>query len=295
MKKIIKKSVLMLLVALLLTGTTATIATYATVQEVQAAAKKGWRKTGNTFYYYKNGRKVKGWQRIGKHTYYFNAKNRKMVTGVKKIGGRIYYFRPTGKKGTRGRMLTGWQKVGNRTYYFKKTGAIKTKGSAFTGWNKIGKNYHYFNKNGVVQVGTKKIGKKTYFLDPKNKGVAYIPKTTKTKVDDKTKPIYEKVAVQVSDPSGAFEYTYGTSYGTRCNVCNTIVRADHPQFLQEFNIGTSKHEMETDHSWFSSGIFNNIPIGKTPKMITEYQDKLVGYQQKTVTKTTYTKVTSKPK
>ena len=294
MMKILKKSVLMLLVALLLTGTTATIATYATVQEVQAAAKKGWRKTGNTFYYYKKGKKVKGWQKIGKQTYYFNTKNFKMVTGLRKLGGKVYYFKPTGAKGNKGKMLTGWQKANGKTYYFKKTGAIKTKGNAFTGWNKIGKNYHYFNKNGVVQVGTKKIGKKTYFLDPKNKGVAYIPKTTKTKVDDKTKPIYEKVAVQVPDPSGAFEYIYQTGYGDRCNVCNTIVSSTLPNVLPEFNIGITQHDIVTEHFWSSSGRFQ-IPVGKKPKMITEYQDKLVGYQQKTVTKTTYTKVTSKPK
>jgi FOG: Glucan-binding domain (YG repeat) len=293
MKKLLKKvALLMLLFAV--TGTTTIITLNATATTVEAAAKKGWRKTGNTFYYYKNGRKVKGWQKIGKQTYYFNTKNSKMLTGLRKLGGKVYYFKPTGAKGNKGKMLTGWQKANGKTYYFKKTGAIKTKGSAFTGWNKIGKNYHYFNKNGVVQTGTRKIGKKTYFLDPKNKGVAYIPKTKTRLVDDLTRPKTKTITETVPSTT-EFDYTYVTAYATFCRVCMTCFNSTHPNVLPEFNLGEQHHYNTTGHDHSSTGNFNFVPIGKTPKMVTTTREVPDGYHQKEEQYTINVKVTSKPK
>ena len=61
--------------------------------------------------------------KIGKHTYYFDAKGYR-VTGWQKIGKKLYYFTTTGK------MRTGWNKVKGKIFCFTSKGALRT------GWYK---------------------------------------------------------------------------------------------------------------------------------------------------------------
>ena len=78
------------------------------------AATTGFRTVKGKTYYYKNGKKVKGWLTLNGKKYflntrtgvllkgwqrssrgpkrYFNKKNGVMYTGMKKIGGKSYYF-----------------------------------------------------------------------------------------------------------------------------------------------------------------------------------------------------------
>ena len=78
------------------------------------AATTGFRTVKGKTYYYKNGKKVKGWLTLKGKKYflntrtgvllkgwqrssrgpkrYFNKKNGVMYTGMKKIGGKYYYF-----------------------------------------------------------------------------------------------------------------------------------------------------------------------------------------------------------
>lgn len=59
-------------------------------------ALKGWVAQGAWKYYYRNGKKLTGQQKIGKDYYYFDAKGR-MATGKVKAGGKVMYLSGTGK------------------------------------------------------------------------------------------------------------------------------------------------------------------------------------------------------
>lgn len=103
--------------------------------------KNGWVTSGSKKYYYKNGKKVTGWQTIKKKTYYFNKKG-VMKTGLQKISGKYYYFN------TKGRRQTGWQTIDGKKYYFSPTSSRP--GQMATGWVTIGYKRYYFKKNGVL-------------------------------------------------------------------------------------------------------------------------------------------------
>lgn len=72
----------------------------------------GWKKEGIYWYYYKNNKKITGWQKLdwskGSNWFYFN-KDGKMLTGWQKLdwskGNDWFYFDENGV------MLTGWQKL----------------------------------------------------------------------------------------------------------------------------------------------------------------------------------------
>ena len=106
------------------------------------AAKTGWKKTGDTYYYY-----VKSGTSVVK------------ATGLKKIGTRYYYF------GKDGKMKTGWVKTSVGIRYFKPTGKKKVKGRMYVGLQKVNGYYYYFNKQtGVVTCGMKTIGNRTFYF-----------------------------------------------------------------------------------------------------------------------------------
>ena len=73
------------------------------------AASRGWVRTKNCYYYYRNGKKVKGRVRIGNKTYYFD-KNGVQRTSWRKIG-KVYYCFNTGNADA-GYMLTNTKKNG---------------------------------------------------------------------------------------------------------------------------------------------------------------------------------------
>ena len=54
--------------------------------------KKGWKKAGSYYRYYKDGERLTGKKKIGTKTYYFNEKGYQM-TGWQKIGKNYYFFR----------------------------------------------------------------------------------------------------------------------------------------------------------------------------------------------------------
>lgn len=138
---------LLFLLAMLTVGTTATAWNTTTVQ---AAKKTGFvQKGGETYYYNKKGKKVKGWKTIKGHKYYFQPKKKgAMAKGFLKIGKKYYFFR---KKN--GRLATkGWHKIGGRYYYVKKTGVLRT------GWFKDSDGKRYFLRKKGKYVGSARTG-----------------------------------------------------------------------------------------------------------------------------------------
>ena len=112
----------------------------------------GWKKEGIYFKYYKNGKVLTKWQKIGKNIFYFsNAKKSKgqALTGWRKISGKTYYFSKAAGAGKKGRLLTGWQKIGGKKYYFSKAKGFGKKGRMLTGWVTINGKRYFFDKKGV--------------------------------------------------------------------------------------------------------------------------------------------------
>ena len=97
--------------------------------------------------------KLRGWQKIGKYTYYFDEKGEK-VTGLQKIGGKYYFFN---KKGAQ-RM--GWRKVKGKKFYFDP----EKNGRRARGWTNIGKARYYFKANGLPYTGWLTKAGKTYYI-----------------------------------------------------------------------------------------------------------------------------------
>ena len=133
---------ILLLVMLMAAGFTC----HSTSRDVQAATKNGFRTVKGKTYYYKNGKKVKGWLTLNGKKYYFNKSTGVQVKGwVKDKKGRKRYF--TSKAGV---MVTGWlsNSKGQRRYFAPSTGYMKTK------WLKLGgKTYYLYAKSGVAATG----------------------------------------------------------------------------------------------------------------------------------------------
>ena len=76
---------ILLLVMLMAAGFTC----HSTSRDVQAATKNGFRTVKGKTYYYKNGKKVKGWLTLNGKKYYFNKSTGVQVKGwVKDKKGR---------------------------------------------------------------------------------------------------------------------------------------------------------------------------------------------------------------
>ena len=82
--------------------------------------KTGLRKISGKTYFYKNGKKQTGWQKVGKKKYFFSSKTKTMKIGWARIDKHYYYFGKTAK--TLGQMVTGKLKIGKKVYRFKKNG-----------------------------------------------------------------------------------------------------------------------------------------------------------------------------
>ena len=96
------------------------------------SGKTGFVKEGNKTYYYKNGKKLTGRQKIGGSYYYFSKKNGAMKTGLLKINKSFYYYK---------------KKNGKQAF-----GTVKFKGP-YNGTNK--KDTWYFNKKSGKLEGVK--------------------------------------------------------------------------------------------------------------------------------------------
>ena len=166
---------ILLLVMLMAAGFTC----HSTSRDVQAATKNGFRTVKGKTYYYKNGKKVKGWLTLNGKKYYFSKSTGVQAKGwVKDKKGRKRYF--TSKAGV---MVTGWlsNSKRQRRYFAPSTGYMKTKwlklggktyylyaksGVAATGFVKDSKgNIRYFSKTGIMATGwlTSSSGVKRYF------------------------------------------------------------------------------------------------------------------------------------
>ena len=125
------------------------ITVYYSAAEVQAAAKNGFYTENGDTYYYKNGKKLKGWQTIDGKKYYFFSTG-KQKTGWLTYQGNKYYFQSSSIPKNR-YMVTGWRqdKEGARRY-FDKNGVLAT------GWYTISGDRYYFNPTtGVMKTGWK--------------------------------------------------------------------------------------------------------------------------------------------
>lgn len=145
---------------------------------VSAAAKKkttGWKTASNgTVFYYKKGKKVKGFVRIGGVQYYFNRKgrllkdawiikNRKVYRTdsagrvIKKrfihVNGNTYYMKWNGVR------KTGWMDAKNGKRYFNYYGIM------VTGLQTIGGSQYYFNSDGNLQTGEFTVNSSYYTAD----------------------------------------------------------------------------------------------------------------------------------
>lgn len=120
----------------------------------------GWRKSGNSYIYYKedgsvavgffnaggnryygksNGEIVYGWQLIEGNWYYFDDKGHLKVNLWTKNGkGEWIYLKDDGK------MATGVVQVNGTYYLFNSDGAM------LTGWQKLGNTWYYMNSSGSM-------------------------------------------------------------------------------------------------------------------------------------------------
>ena len=118
---------------------------HTTATDVQAATKKGFKTEGGKSYYYKNGKKVKGWLTLNGKKYYFNASTGVQVKGwTKDRKGKRYFYNANGVKGY---MATGWltDSKKNTRYFNTSTGYMTTR------WATISKKkYYFYSGNGVA-------------------------------------------------------------------------------------------------------------------------------------------------
>lgn len=116
------------------------------------AGESGWVKSDKKWYYYENGSRQLGWQKISGKWYYFDD-NGVMKTGWQKISGKWYFLKSSGV------MKTGWQKSGKKWYYLKSNGVMKT------GWKKLSGKRYYFRNDGSMVTGWKKISGNWYYFE----------------------------------------------------------------------------------------------------------------------------------
>lgn len=153
---------------------------------INGVKQTGMQKIDNSWYYFRSGGSmVTGWLTLDGDRYFFSLKTGKRLTGKEIIDGNVYFFRTKN-----GKMVRGWLKKNGKKYYHdpnngkrmfgpKKIGKYRyyfnlKSGSMKKGWlKKKGKKY-YYDKKGHKVFGVKKIGKKTYYFN-KTTG-AKIPK-----------------------------------------------------------------------------------------------------------------------
>ena len=145
------------------------------------AATTGFRTVKGKTYYYKNGKKVKGWLTIGKKKYFLNTKTGVLLKGWQKSskGPKRYFNKKNGV------MYTGMKKIGGKYYYFDtktgytKSGFVRSANGAVVryfqpsnytmakGWLKNAKGQMwYFASDGKMYMGLKKVGKYYYYFNP---------------------------------------------------------------------------------------------------------------------------------
>ena len=157
--------------------------------------KNGLIQENDKTYYYKDGKKQSGFQKIDGKTYFFSrVGDHAMRTGTFAIDGPYYHFNEDGAMLTgwysgsakayyfnsTGKRVSGFQKIDGKTYFFSRVGdnAMRTgtfwidgpyyhfneDGEMVTGWYKENDKTFYFNSTGKRVSGFQKIDGKTYFF-----------------------------------------------------------------------------------------------------------------------------------
>ena len=116
--------------------------------EPEEEKPEGWIREAAKWYYYDNGKKVKGWKKVGKN-WYFMKKTfpdyKAMQTGWIFDEGRWYYLAENGV------MKTGWREIGGKWYYLGQSGAMKTGWFFDPDYNAW---YYLHDENGDMLVNT---------------------------------------------------------------------------------------------------------------------------------------------
>ena len=179
MKKVCRKAGLLgILLGLVLFA--AGFAVHTTTVDVQAATTTGFRTVNGKTYYYKSGKKVKGWLTLGSNKYFLNTKTGVLLKGWQRSSkGSMRYF-----DSRTGAMYKGFKKIGGNYYYFKPStgytvsGFVKTSSTVVryfssgsytmaTGWmkNSKGEKWYFTPSTGIMYRGLKKIGAYYYYFD----------------------------------------------------------------------------------------------------------------------------------
>lgn len=179
MKKVCRKAGLLgILLGLMLFA--AGFAVHTTTVDVQAATTTGFRTVNGKTYYYKSGKKVKGWLTLGSNKYFLNTKTGVLLKGWQRSSkGSMRYF-----DFRTGAMYKGFKKIGGNYYYFKPStgytvsGFVKTSSTVVryfssgsytmaTGWmkNSKGEKWYFTPSTGIMYRGLKKIGAYYYYFD----------------------------------------------------------------------------------------------------------------------------------
>ncbi|MCI8366287.1 MAG: hypothetical protein HFJ66_01610 [Eggerthellaceae bacterium] len=161
-----------------------------------------WNADKSKSYFGSNGKALKGLQKIGGATYYFNPSTARTQRWSVWVGSDLYYFGSDYKMvtgwvtwnadksksyfGVNGKALKGFQKLGGATYYFNPSSCRSVKwsqringadyyfdgnGRMHTGWLtwNADKSRSYFASNGKAVSGFQKISGNTYYFDPATK------------------------------------------------------------------------------------------------------------------------------
>lgn len=117
----------------------------------------GRQKVNGTWYYFKkkSGAMGHGWVKIKGVKYYFGADGKGYI-GRKKVKNTWYYF-----KKSSGALGRGWVKINGTKYYFNR------KGQGVTGFQTISGAKYYFKSSGALGTGWKKVRGKKYYYGPK--------------------------------------------------------------------------------------------------------------------------------
>lgn len=128
-----------------LPGSMRTVYAAQTSGESESTGKTGFMKKKDDWYYLVNGKKQKGWIKVGNRTYFGRTKGKDKYTLVKgwlKKGKNWYYFKESGKKGRICSMVYGRTlKINGITCIFNRNGSFrkyKYAGSKKGFVNKIG-------------------------------------------------------------------------------------------------------------------------------------------------------------
>lgn len=137
---------------------------------VSGEKARGWRNIDGKWYYFLH-HALKGFQKIGDKSYYFDPVNSDMKTGwISKQGNRgleWYYYDPES-----GEQLSGWQEIDGKKYYLTAYGAYSGQIYPIDG-----KLYHFDPVTRELITGWFEFYGRKYYADPNDGGALAISKS----------------------------------------------------------------------------------------------------------------------